>query len=264
VTFPPLGRAAWLCLAAGIAAHPAELKPRTAAAFEQYIRTAEARMDEQLRAGREFLWIDAPAERKRAVQRGDVATVPTGSSPEISVPGGLIHDWIGTVFIPGTTLGRTLALVQDYDNHKNIYRPEVVDSKLRARAGNDFKIYLRLLKKKVLTVVLNTEHDVHYFPVDAQRCYSRSYSTRIAEVDGAGSPGESERPPGEGHGFLWRLNSYWKFQERDGGVYVECRAISLTRDVPTGLGWLIEPIIRTLPRDSLANTLRATRAALAR
>ena len=42
------------------------------------------------------------------------------------------------------------------------------------------------------------------------------------------------------------------------------RAISLSRDVPTGLGWIINPIIRSLPRESLSNTLRETRQALTR
>jgi len=109
-------------------------------------------------------------------------------------------------------------------------------------------------------VVLNTEHDARYFPLDATRCYSRSCATRIAEVEHPGTPEERELPPGNDQGFLWRLNSYWRFEERDGGVYVECEAISLTRPVPAGLGWLIEPFIKNLPRESLANTLRETRA----
>ena len=96
-----------------------------------------------------------------------------------------------------------------------------------------------------------------FIPLDAHRWYSRSYSTRIAEVDDG-----QELPPGEDHGFLWRLDSYWRFEERDGGVYLECEAISLTRSVPLGLGWLINPIIQSLPRDSLVNTLRETREAL--
>ena len=175
---------------------------------------------------------------------------------------GLVHDWSGCVFIPGATLERTLALVQDYDHHKDVYRPEVIDSKLLSRNGGDFRIYLRLLKKKVITVVLSTEHEVHYTKVDATRVNSRSYTTKIAEVEDAGKPGERELPPGKGHGFLWRLHSYWRFEERDGGLYLECQAVSLTRDVPTGLGWMIEPIIRNVPKESLTNTLRATRDAL--
>ena len=142
------------------------------------------------------------------------------------------------------------------------YRPEVLASRLVSHSGNDFKVYLRLMKKKVITVILDTNYDVRYFPLDATRCHSRAYSTRIAEVENAGKPHEHVLPLGNDHGFLWRLDSYWRFQERDGGVYVECEAISLTRSIPAGLGWLIEPIIQSLPRESLANTLRETRTAI--
>ena len=116
--------------------------------------------------------------------------------------------------------------------------------------------------RKIMTVVLDTDHDVHYRPVDERRWICRSHTTRIAEVEGAGTPQERVRPPDAGYGFLWRLNSYWRFQEREDGVYVECRAVSLTRDVPFGLGWVIEPIIQKLPKESLINTLEATRRAL--
>jgi hypothetical protein len=152
--------------------------------------------------------------------------------------------------------------VQDYDNHKNIYKPDVIASKLISHHGNDFQIYLRLLKKKIMTVVLDTDHDVHYRSLDGARWTCRSYTTRIAEVEDAGSPKERVLPPDTGYGFLWRLYSYWRFQEREAGVYVECRAISLTRDVPLGLGWILEPIIQKLPKESLINTLEATRQAL--
>ena len=238
----------------------AELKPATEQAFDGYIRAAEARLEPP--GG--FLWVDQDPARVAQVRAGQVLSQPWGAQAEIEVPGGLIHDWIGAAFIPGATLDRTLALGQDYNNHKNLYRPEVMDSKLLSRNGGEYRIFLRLLKKKVLTVVLNTNHDVVYTRLDARRCRSRSYSTRIAEVADAGKPGERELPPGEGHGFLWKLYSYWRFEERDGGVYIECEAISLTRGIPAGLGWLIEPIIRSLPRESLANTLRATRDALAK
>ena len=178
------------------------------------------------------------------------------------MPDGLIHDWIGATRITGTTMEKALALVQDYDNHKNIYKPEVIDSKLINRQGDDFQIYLRLLKKKIITVVLDTDHDVHYSYLDSTRSCCRSSTTRIAEVEDAGKPTERARLPDTGHGFLWRLNSYWRFLERDCSVYVECRAISLTRNVPKGLGWMIEPIIDKLPRESLRATLEATRRAL--
>src|SRR5205814_7167302 len=103
---------------------------------------------------------------------------------------------------------------------KAISTPEVMASQLIIHNGNHFKIELRLLKKKVITVVLDTYYDVHYAPVDSTHWYSRSYSTRIQEVENAGKPDESLKPPGKDHGFLWKLYSYWRFVERDGGVYM--------------------------------------------
>src|SRR5262249_38852615 len=117
---------------------------------------------------------------------------------------------------------------------------------------------------KVITVVLDTEHDVTYEQVDATRWRSRSRTTKVAEIEHAGKSDERAKPPGTGEGFLWRLDTYWRFEERDGGTWVECRALSLTRDVPAGLGWLINPIVRDLPKESLENTLRQTRVAVGR
>jgi hypothetical protein len=239
-----------------------QLKPRTVEAFEAYIREAEAAMDPSLSGHRPFLWSDLSSPRSQQVRNGEiVAQLWSGEAP-VKVPNGLIHDWIGAVLVPNTTVERTLVMVQDYDNHKNVYQPEVMDSNLLSHDGNDFQIYLRLLKKKIITVVLDTDHDVHYSCLDPTRWSLRSYTTRIAEVEDAGTPKEKVLAPDAGYGFLWRLYSYWRFQEREGGVYVECRAISLTRDIPLGLAWIIEPIVRKLPAESLINTLKATRDAL--
>jgi hypothetical protein len=261
VTILPTRRiavAALLLLAGPRCAPAAELKPQTVAAFDRYIQQAEQRMDGR----KSFLWADEAAARARQVRQGEMVVEPASGTPETPVIGGLVHDWVGAVFIPGATLEKTLAAGQDYNHHKDIYRPEVMDSRILAHTGNDFRVYLRLLKKKVITVVLDTEHEAHYEPVDRTRWRSRSRSTKIAEVKNAGKPNERELPPGTGDGYLWRLYSYWRYEERDGGTWVECEAISLTRDLPTGLGWLIEPIIRSLPRESLASTLRETRASV--
>jgi hypothetical protein len=246
------------------AARAAELKPETVRDFDRYIHNTEARLEERLRPGGEFLWVDEESQRGRAVRQGQLLIENLGGSGPVAVTGGLIHDWVGAVFIPGVTLARTLALMQDYDRNQDNYKPEVLRSRLVSGQGNDFKVYLRLMKHEVITVILDTEYDVRYFPLDSTRCRSRAYSSRIQEVENAGKPDERLRPVGEDNGYLWRLYSYWRFQERDGGVYVECEATSLTRAIPVGLGWLIAPIVTKLPRQSLANTLRETRAALAR
>jgi hypothetical protein len=243
------------------AAKPVQLKPQTVEAFDAYIRDTEAAMERTLQAD-SFLWSDQDPARARQVRDGQIVAQFWAGRGPAKVPDGLIHDWIGAALIPAATVAETLALIQDYDNHKKIYRPEVIGSKIIRHHGNDFQIYLRLLKKKIMTVVLDTDHEVQYRSLDRTRWVCRSHSTRIAEVENAGEAREKVLAPDHGYGFLWRLYSYWRFEERDGGTYVECRAISLSRDVPFGLGWAIEPIIQKLPKESLVNTLEATRQAL--
>jgi hypothetical protein len=241
------------------------LQPQTLDAFTAYIRDAEAAMEQTLDGCDSFLWSDGAPERAQRVRAGQVVAQFWSGRGPLKVPHGLIHDWIGAVFIPAGNLERTLALIQDYDHHQNIYKPEVMASRLISHHDGDFQIYMRLLKKKIITVVLDTDHDVHYRSLDPTRSLCRSYTTRIAEVEDAGTRKEKVLPPDTGYGFLWRLYSYWRFQQKEGeegGVSLECRAISLTRDVPLGLGWMIEPIIQKLPKESLIHTLEATRQAL--
>ncbi len=241
---------------------PVQLNPQTLASFDGYIHQAETDAEQTLQESGLFLWSDADSERARQVRAGKVvAQFWSGRSP-VKVPHGLIHDWIAAALIPESTIPAIFAVIQNYDNHKNIYKPEVLDSRLISRQNDDFQIYLRLLKKKIITVVLDTDHAVRYRSVTPTRWTCSSQTTRIAEVENAGSPNERVLEHDTGHGFLWRLFSYWKFEQRDDDVVVECRAISLTRDVPVGLGWVIEPIIQKLPKESLINTLEATRQAL--
>jgi hypothetical protein len=250
----------------------AELRPKTVAAFDRYVQLTEARINGEVSQTDKFLYVDGlpPARRSQvlaALKRGEIfmerLQTLDASGHKLEAPDALIHHWLGAVFVAGATLQRTIALVQDYNRHQDIYKPEVVRSRLLSHQGNDFTIYYRLRKKKVITVTLNTNHNVHYFPVNSRRWYSRSCSTRIAEVANADTANEHEKPVGHDGGFLWRINSYWKFEEKDGGVYIECESISLTRDIPTGLGWLIRPFVTSIPKESLEMTMGSTRAALA-
>jgi hypothetical protein len=253
-------------------ADASDLRPAAAQGFDRYIRFTEERMGGEVAPGGTFLWVDSLPEPSRSetisrLKRGEVVSEelhmpdPSGNS---STPGALIHHWVGTVFIPGVSLRQVLTLVQDYDHHSEYYKPEVVKSKTIEHAGNDFKVYLRLRKKKIVTVVLDTEYLVHYHSLDATRVFSESYSTRIAEINHPDEPDEKASAEGGGEGFMWRLNSYWRFVERDGGVNVQCEAVSLTRDIPTGLNWLIAPFIESIPRESLEFTLVSTRTAVLR
>jgi len=224
-------------------------------------------MQGEWKRGGIFLWLDSiPDERRRDARarllKDEVVIDRMESEAPTRTPGALIHNWIGTVFIPGASLRQVLTVIQSYDRHHEYYAPEVTKSKLLTRTGDDFRVYLRLRQVKVLTVVLDTEHEVHYTHLDATHVFSRSISTRIAEVKRPGEHGERALPPGKDNGFLWRLNSYWRFLETGGGVYVQCEAISLTRDIPTGLGFLLRPFIESVPRESLTFTLQSTRLAV--
>lgn len=245
-----------------------ELKQQTTEAFDRYVRLTDQQIQGHETNHGPFLWLDAlPAER-RAVALADLRagkvvierleTLDNGKRLEI--PGGMIHHWIGTVFIPGATLAQTLALEQDYDHHQEYFRPDVIRSKILRRQGNDFLVLLRFHKKKIITSVLDTDHEVYYSTMDATHASSRSRTTRVQEVENAGEPDEHLEPEGHDRGLLWRMNTYWKFEERDGGTYVESQSISLTRDIPTGLGWMVGPFVNSIPRESLTFTLATTRS----
>ena len=252
----------------GAPAAAAELHARTVAAFDRYVRISEQRMD----SDGSFLWVDGlPDSQKRArlgeLGRGELLIerlTTRDRGREIDVPDGLIHHWVGLVFAPGTTVDQALALLQDYDHHAEIYRPAVARSKLLSRDGDVFRVYLRFAMKKVITVVVNTENEATFTRLDPGRAQSRVYSTRIAEVEAANTPQEREKPIGRDGGYLWRLYTYWRFLERDGGTYVQCESISLTRGIPLGFGWLVGPFVTSIPRETLAFTLETTRTTLAR
>jgi hypothetical protein len=252
----------WMPLILCPVAWCAELSPKTLAAFDDYMRRTEKELASRLSDPGKPLWGEVSSAFFARIKNGEIPVEALNGGRPVDVHDGLVHDWIGGVFIPGARLPATLSLLQDYNRHAQIYKPEVLASKLLSRDGNHFRSYLRLKKKKVLTVVLNTEYDIRWRSLGPHRAACRSLSTKIAEVEDADKPTEREKALGEGHGFLWRFNAYWWVSERDGGVYVECRAISLTRDVPRAVAWLINPIVSGLPRESLVNTLQRTRDAL--
>ncbi|MGH9709772.1 MAG: hypothetical protein ACRD37_04420 [Candidatus Acidiferrales bacterium] len=257
-------------LAVTNSANATALNTKTTAAFDHYVALSETKIDESLNNGHGFLWVDRLPEEQRStilarLRTGHVVieqmeTIENGKP--IAVPNALVHYWIGTVFIPGATLSQTLSLVEDYDHHSEYYRPRVIASRILSHDGNDFRVYLRLYEKKVVACVLDTHHQVHYVVIDSSRAWSRSRSTEIREVAGWGEPGERDLPVGHDDGYLWRINTYWRFQQKDGGTYIECQSISLTRDIPAGLGWLIGGYIESIPRESLEFTLGATRETL--
>ena len=257
----------FLSLALAGSGGAAELRQNTAAAFDRYVAATEARFAGELRPGGTFLYIDAmPADaQQRAyeqLKQGEILIEKLEThAPGVTddIPDGLVHHWVGIIFLPGATLEKTLPVVKDYDRRSELYKPDVIASRTLAHNGDDYKMFLRLQQKKFTTVVFNTNYAIHWGQADAKKVYSNSISTRIAEVKDASKPDGEELPVGAGHGYLWRLNTYWRFEEKDGGVYLQCEALSLTRDIPAGLGWLIKPLVVSIPRQSLTRALGQTR-----
>jgi hypothetical protein len=240
-----------------------DLPADTLAAWDAYVARTEARIEDELRSKTGFLVLDflEPAERARceeAIRKGTICISKretlSSESKRIDVPGGLVHHWYGSVLVPGVKLDRVLDWVQTYDDRDKFY-PEVEESRLLSRRGDDFHIYLRLKRTKILTAHYATEHDVTYRRYGAARASSRSVATRIRELEDPGTERERELPPDKDRGFLWRLNSYWRFEERDGGTLVECESLSLSRPVPQAVAWLVRSFIRSVPRESLESTL---------
>lgn len=265
---PQAGVAAAVVMLLAAPAMAADLQPRTVAAFDRYVRLTEARMNADAR----FLWLDTLPAPQQRVGREDLRRsallierlTTRNDGRDIPIPDGLVHHWVGMVFVPGATVDRALALLQDYNRHAEIYQPAVAQSRLIARDGDVFRVSLRFVMKKVLTVAVNSEHEARFSRDRPDRAQSRIYSTRIAQVEDAGTPDEREMPVGRDGGYLWRLYTYWRLLEQDGGTYVQCESISLTRGIPAGFGWLIRPFVSSIPRESLEFTLSTTRTALAR
>ena len=250
----------------------ADLQAQAAQNYARYIALTQAQVDAELAQSGSYLWVERLPEARRTealaqLHSGGVViekleTLDDGKP--IAVPGGLIHHWIGTAFVPGATLAQTLAFMQDYDHKVEYFKPDIVRSKILRHEGDDYFVLLRFYQKKIITTVIDTDQEVHYHVVDKTHAWSRSNATRVQEVDNPGKSDERLEPEGHDRGFVWKLNTFWRFEEKDGGTYLECQAISLSRDIPTGLGWMVGSFVSSVPRESLTFTLTTARAALAK
>ena len=237
--------------------------------YRNYVAKVEAHNQEGLSKGA-FLWIDELPEQERTrayenLKQGGVELRRLGKDEgegAAKIPGGMIHDWEGMIFIPGAKLDQVLDVLQDYNRHSVYYAPDVESAKIETRESDHFLVYMRFRRKKIVTVVLNTEQDVRYFRDSATREHSRSSAVRIREVANPGTKEEKEKSAHEENGFLWQMETWWRMEERDGGVYVQNEAVTLTRDIPAGLGWLIGPFVTSIPKETLEFTMSATREAV--
>jgi len=239
------------------------LDGRTLDAWNDYICKARSRMTARVQAHSQFLWVDEMPDSRSQVRNGQILVAPVGSSHPRRVPSGLIHDWLGAAFLPNATLEETIRVVTDYNRYKEFYHPLIAESTSLGSDGRNYKFSLVIVNKTLFSeTALHSECDDAYFQLDDKRWYSVGYCDSIREIENYGKTVKQELPPNEGSGYIWRLVSFSRFEERDGGVYAEREVIALSRDLPGGLRWFIEPIVNRLSRNSLSASLLQTRQAV--
>lgn len=247
----------------------ATLKAETAAAFNRYARAREAEMQQASRDGKFFIVDGLPSAQRDQIysqlRQGQLYiqqmhTLENGIP--IRIPSGRIEHWVGMGFIPGGTLAQTMAVFEDYDHHYEIYKPNVLRSKLLSHEGNLFKTYMRFNQNVVITVVVDVYFDNYTSSPDSTHAESMTHSTKIAEVVNPGSSNEYELSEANSHGYLWRLYTYWRLEEKDGGVYVQSESIALSRSLPRVIALFVNPFVKDLPRQNLSSLLIDTRTAV--
>jgi hypothetical protein len=262
----------WLVLLiiGGTPLHAARLQEKTLAAWNDYVRLTEKRIEQELGSPETFFGMRngsaemAPSERREILSGGIVVSSVQTHSPggqAIEVPGGAIHHWRGTVFIPDSSIERVLGRILNPDRSIES-QDDVLASEVLDQTEESLRIYLKIRRSGLVTVTYNTEHWVRVCRHNEQQASSRSIATRIAELEQAGTPAEREKPEGEDRGFLWRLNSYWRYEQTAGGVLVQCESLTLSRSVPLLLAPLAQPIISAVARESMERTLTSLRSRL--
>ena len=262
--------AVWILQAQSLIA--VTLESRTLRAWSAYVEATERRIAREIESGSRFLALDFQPfpqvdEELRSIDAGriPVSRMVTFDSQgrEFTVDGGAIHHWRGCVRVPGVDLEDVLFRIA-YPGPLDERQEDVLDSVVLGRGPNWLRVYLKLQRSKIVTVVYNTEHLVSYRRHSGGRASSRSEALKIAELEFPNSARDKEKPQGSDHGFLWRLNSYWRYQQVDGGVLVECESVSLSRSIPALLEILVRPIIDRTARQSMQRTLAGLRDRLVR
>jgi hypothetical protein len=218
------------------------LKPQTVQEFQAYVQSAESRIN----ARKTFLVVDAdPASLQQLMRAKDIQTVLGNGPNPHKITDGMVYDWIGTVFIAGATLDRTVRMLQDYD-HRTQYFPDVISqSKLLCRTGeNRFGFAMRLKTPAVIDV----ESDVTWEKVDPHRWRCSSYSTKVQEI-------------GKQHGYLNGMDSFWRFYEAEKGVFVEGHTITLSGEFSSFMRTL-GSLVGHDPEKSLKKSLASMRESL--
>jgi hypothetical protein len=237
----------------------AEPTPGAVAGFNSYVGAVELRLGQQHRSADAFLASAVLVPQSEARLRGgELIVEEVTSSAGPALPGVMRHHWRGTAFAAGATTADFERLMKNFNAYPQYFSPQVVQARVVMQKDDRMQAVMRVRQQHIITVVMDTAYDVNFGRLDERHGYSISRSTRVSEIDSPGTGAERELSSKEEHGFLWRQNTYWSYEERDGGLYLQIESVSLTRSIPRGLALVVGPFVESVPRESLEFTLRST------
>jgi hypothetical protein len=238
---------AWMGLASTVVIVGQALRGPTAAGWQAYVAAAEARVARD--AGQ-------AVPRNAQVDRGQVLiervqmAEPAG---ELEVPDATVNHWRGVVLVPGAQLDDMVSRLER--EPPDTTQEDVLSSAILERRPGWLRVSVRVQRSLILSAVFDTEHEVIFQRHSASRASSRSTATRIVEIADAGTPREREKRPDEDRGLLWRWNAYWRYEQVEGGVLVECESVTLSRSVPLVLRPVAGPLVSHVAKESMDRTL---------
>jgi hypothetical protein len=239
--------------------YAAELNQQALAAWENYVASAKLQVQDRLSGKSPFLWIDENPVRTRHLDSGEIVVEPIGKGNPISVPHGFIHHWIGAAFIPGATIQDLSGVVGDYSKYSEIYRPTLIKTELLDSNGDEQKISIIWVQRALLvTAAFYTELDSNYVALKSRQGYMNIYATRVQQIEHYGQRDEQRLAPEEGSGYVWRLVTFARFEERDNGLYLELEVVALSREFSGATRFLLQPLLSRLPRQLLSAKLEQT------
>jgi hypothetical protein len=240
-----------------------EPAPAAVSSFNSYVSAVEARLGQQRRSQSTFFPFGASApQNEQRLRREELIIEDLTPPTRADLSGALLHHWRGTAFVPGAKAADFERLLSGFNAYPRHFYPQVLQARVLTRRDDHLQALIRVRQKHVITVVMDTTYNVTFGRLDARHGYSTSRSTRISEIDSPGTDRERALNSSEEHGFLWRLNTYWSYEEGNGGLYIQIESISLSRSIPAGLGWALRPYVESVPRESLEFTLRSARNAI--
>jgi len=228
-----------------------DLRPGTAAGWQTYIDATQVRITRER---------GEAIPRRAGVDRGEIVIEQlhtSGPGGELEVPDASVHHWRGTVIVPGARIDEMVSRLEQ--EPPDTRQDDVVSSAVLSRGPGWMKVAIRVRRSLILSAVFDTEHEVRFIRHGSGRASSWSVATKIVEIADAGTPRERAKLPGEDRDLLWRWNAYWRYEQVDQGVLVECESITLSRAVPILLRPVAGPLVSHVARESMDRTLAVFR-----